>query len=951
MNNSPASRGSDARAGAIDAPAARSWLICCGVAFGSVAVALALRWSFQDLVRERMPFTLFGAAIALSAWIGRWRAGTLAAVLSAVVIKTWLIEPIGLLNWTPGSRLATIGYLGTGAIIIAAIEAAHVANDRLRSQLREGRQAAEELRQRAEETQALLQTLPIGVLFAHDPACQRITANAAGYQLLHARAGSNLSKTAADDDRPTHFRLTRDGQEIPPEQLPIQRAARGEHVRDEEIDHIFADGATVQTVVSAAPLFDAAGKPRGAIATIQDMTERKRAEQALRTRGEQFETLVNRAPQGVYLVDADFRIAHVNPVARLAFGDIPGGLAGRDFGEISHLLWDANYADELVRIFRRTLETGACHIAPEQAEYRVDHRTIGYYEWRVDRIPLPDGRYGLVCYFRDISAQVEARKQIEESRDALRKSEARLHGIITSAMDAMITVDARHRIVMFNPAAEAMFGWSAAEMEGREVDDLVPERLRASHGTFVDAFGRTGVSNRRMGALGAISGLRKDGGEFPIEASISQIDISGEKLFTVILRDISERVRAESALREAKDQAEAANRAKDNFLAALSHELRNPLTPVLMAAADLAESPDLSADAREQLEMIRRNVQLESRLIDDLLDLTRIVRGRFDFQTAVVDVHHLLRQTEPIIRPDLVGRRLDLEFRLEAVRHLAVADEARLQQVFWNLLKNAIKFTPDGGKITVVTAEQPPDGLCVQIIDTGRGIPPEALDGIFRPFDQGDLSGRHSFGGLGLGLAICRAIVDRLGGKISASSAGLGRGATFSLELALASPAPAQEPMPADGASDAGRYRVLVVDDHSSTRDTVARLLRKHGHEIHVAGSVVEALQIAARHACDLLVTDLGLPDGSGFELMDEIKRRHGWPGIALSGYGTIEDQQRAAAAGFSACLVKPVDLARLRRTISDVMQGHTPAFGAPSPGGATGQKTSTREKPSLLES
>jgi CheY-like chemotaxis protein len=336
----------------------------------------------------------------------------------------------------------------------------------------------------------------------------------------------------------------------------------------------------------------------------------------------------------------------------------------------------------------------------------------------------------------------------------------------------------------------------------------------------------------------------------------------------------------------------------------------------LLAASELAGDPGLDPLVRAQCEMIRRNVELEARLIDDLLDLTRISRGRLEIRRKPTDLHEVLRQTELIVRSELTDRLLKLEFQLTAGSHHVLGDDVRLQQVCWNLLKNAVKFTADGGTIIVRTEELPSQRIRIEVKDTGRGISAESLGRLFQPFQQGDLAGRHQFEGLGLGLSIARAIVELHGGRITATSDGIGCGATFLVELDLVAARSAAPPSsPATQATS--ELRLLIVDDHEPTRATMTQLLRRRGHVVQAAGSVAEGLSAATASSFDIVISDLGLPDGSGIDLMREISRTRGWPGIALSGFGMSVDIEKSLAAGFCSHLVKPLEMAQLDQAIA----------------------------------
>jgi PAS domain S-box-containing protein len=385
-------------------------------------------------------------------------------------------------------------------------------------------------------------------------------------------------------------------------------------------------------------------------------------------------------------------------------------------------------------------------------------------------------------------------------------------------------------------------------------------------------------------------------------------------------------------------EAEAANSAKDHFLATLSHELRTPLTPVLAVAARLDMDGSLPAGARAGLDMIRRNVELEARLIDDLLDLTRITRGKLELDRQPTDLRQVIRQAvETCGERELAARALALD--LAAGDHRVWGDSSRLTQVFWNLLNNALKFTPPGGTISVrsylegsyLPPGQPPSGfLVVEVADSGIGIDPDDLPRIFDAFDRGRGSGSgRGFGGLGLGLAIGRSIVEQHGGSLTAASAGPGRGSTLTVRLPQEVPNAAADaagaaatgagaPLPETPSAPAGdrQLRLLLIEDHVDTAEALAHLLTDLGHQVTVTGTVAASLAAAAADTFDLVVSDLGLPDGDGYDLMRTLAARHGLIGIALSGYGMEEDVARSRAAGFACHLTKPMSLDTLRAAL-----------------------------------
>jgi len=371
-----------------------------------------------------------------------------------------------------------------------------------------------------------------------------------------------------------------------------------------------------------------------------------------------------------------------------------------------------------------------------------------------------------------------------------------------------------------------------------------------------------------------------------------------------------------------------ANAAKDQFLALLSHELRNPLSPVIAMVGELEASIPDSPPVREALEVIRRNVELEARLIDDLLDVTRIAKGKLQLSFEIICVHEILQRAYEICRDDIAAKHLQVEFRLRAAHTHVEGDPARLQQVFWNLIKNSVKFTPGKGRIIIETANPAPEEIEIRITDTGIGIEPEKIDKIFNAFEQGQVAITRRFGGLGLGLAISKAMVDAHGGKIRVESPGKDRGATFSLTLKTV-PAPAAGGDGAEEGPSATREvepriptfrRVLVVDDHRDTCTGMKMMLERRGYEITVAHSAEQAVEKAHERDFDLLISDIGLPDRSGYDLMRELRESKGLPGIALSGFGSEHDISKARAAGFAEHLTKPINFEQLEEAIQNLL-------------------------------
>jgi len=417
------------------------------------------------------------------------------------------------------------------------------------------------------------------------------------------------------------------------------------------------------------------------------------------------------------------------------------------------------------------------------------------------------------------------------------------------------------------------------------------------------------------------------GKEVIVNLTASQLPMENQNVMCLVVTDLTQQ-RAQEDLRLGKELAEKANLAKDSFLARLSHELRTPLTPALLTVADMEQNASLPDEVRRDLSMIRRNIELEARLIDDLLDLTRIVRGKLELRSEPMDLHHVLSQAIEICRPELEVKHLHLRVHLEAPQFQVRGETVRMQQVFWNLMRNAIKFTPHGGLITVRTGNSAEGKLWVDITDTGIGFAPGQGPRLFEAFEQANRQITQHYGGLGLGLAISRSVVEAHQGSIRAESAGPGQGAKFTLELPLlhsGEPKARVESSATPPAPDVGGARILLVEDHGDTRQNLEMLLQRRQHRVRQASSAQEALQVASEEPFDLVISDVGLPDMSGLDLMKILRDRFNLRGIAVSGFGMEEDVQQSRAAGFIHHLTKPVKMDRLLQAISD-LKGSTGA-------------------------
>jgi PAS domain S-box-containing protein len=513
--------------------------------------------------------------------------------------------------------------------------------------------------------------------------------------------------------------------------------------------------------------------------------------------------------------------------------------------------------------------------------------------------------------------------------NALRASEAQLRLVTDDAPVFITQLDREHRFKFVNRTYARRFGFEPHQIIGKHFTDVMGEAPYQAIRHQIDA---------------ALGGQRV---EFEAEIPYASLgprwvfviheperDPTGEVVGIVaVITDITERKLSEREIVTARDKAVEASRAKDEFLARLSHELRTPLNPVLLLASEAAGNERLPEEIRADFETIAQNVTLEARLIDDLLDLTAITRGKVSLDMRPVRLHSVLQDALAMVRQEIGKKQLRVNLRLKAAHHTVQGDDMRLKQVFWNVIKNAVKFTPSSGELTVTT-ELAEDGqrVIVHIADTGLGLTEDELARIFAAFAQGDhaAGGNGKFGGLGLGLVISRMLVQLHSGVIRAASDGRDRGATFSVELPLSETPGSHPPMPLDGLASpsmddmpvaASNRRILLVEDHPPTCATLTQLLARRGFRVVAARSLHEARTAAEREEFDILISDIGLPDGNGCDLMVELSGRQNLRGIALTGYGMSEDMERSRQSGFATHLTKPVSVRALDQALSLMKQ------------------------------
>ena len=696
--------------------------------------------------------------------------------------------------------------------------------------------------------------------------------------------------------------------------IPELRTLLGEvlpkngEVRDFEVRHTFKKlGARVMQL-NARALTHIAGDESLMILSIEDITERDEAQRALRQSEERFRAAVGAVSSLIW----------TNNAGGMMEGEQPGwsDFTGQPPGEYQGYGWaTAVHPDDAAPTLAEWNKAVA-----EKRRFEFEHRVRRRDgEWRlfsVCAVPVLNDD-GSIREWIGVHTDITERRAANE---ALRASEARMEAILRSALDAIIIMDHSGRLVEFNPTAEKIFGFQRAEVIGRELAEIViPERLRARHRAGLAHLLATG-EGPVLNKLIELPALRADGTEFPAEFAIIAIPGAEPPLFTAFLRDITERKEVEQTLVTRAEDLARADRSKDEFLAMLAHELRNPLAP-LRNAAELLKAAGVSEDERAQAQRILgRSIENMSRMIDDLLDVSRITEGKISLRKEPVQLETVLTAALSVARSACAAHRQELTVTLPAAPVWLHADATRLEQVFVNLLGNASKYSGDGSHIWLsAEVEKGARETVVRVRDNGAGIEAELLPRVFDLFVQANRALDRAHGGLGIGLTLVRRLVDLHGGSVEAHSSGPGHGAEFIVRLPVLTNAPAPAPLPPPSAAPENPRRILIVDDNSDSARSLAMLQRQRGHNARTAFTGPDALTAAAEFIPEVVLLDIGLPGMDGFEVARQIRAMPALAGVflvAMSGYGSAADRAAARAAGFDEYLVKPIDLALLRERL-----------------------------------
>lgn len=856
------------------------------------------------------------------------------------------------------------------------------------------------LQRRITELQTLLEVIPIGIGIAEDPECQNIKVNPAFAKQLGILPDTNASLSAPLGEKPTSFKIYGEGRELSAEELPMQYSAtHGVEVLGCELDVIHENGKIVNLLEYVAPLFDEEGKTRGSVGAFLDITERKQAEEVLLNQQKWLEDVLNLMPRPLLFIEpGTARVTFANRSANeLAGGEFPKGVPAAEYHTVYH------YTDAAGdRIPNEQMPGVRVALGERLNGLEVDWHTPGGVRSLLvfaDTLPAMHGHPATcILVFQEISNLKQAEKGLSLGYKRLKLLFDTANDLLSS-QEPVLLIDSVYRKLREQIGIEVYFNYLvedksqimrlgsysgisqeiAKEIEWLAVGEgvsggvaqkrhpLAVENVQQSTDSQTELIRSLGITayyaypliaqGRLLGTLSFGSRTRlsfTENQKGMMQAVCDQIAIAMERASLI------------ASLQQQTEQLQEANRMKDEFLGILSHELRSPLNAILGWAQLLQRSKLSETLIARATETIERNAKAQTQLIEDLLDISRMMRGKLRLNVRTCNLVPMIESSLETVSLAAQSKEIDLRFSLipsketqnsdlelginhknlelresqsqtmlgENSQFLVSGDFERLQQIIWNLLSNAIKFTPRGGRVevqlSVVTSQEKQDTTDkyaqIQVVDTGIGISPDFLPYVFDRFRQADSSSTRSYGGLGLGLAIARNLVELHGGTIHANSPGKGQGATFTVKLPLLKSPPLHPiaPLPLSLSIPLSLLgvRVLVVDDQADTRDFITTILEQYQAEVQAVESVAKALQLITQWKPDVLVSDIGMPDEDGYSLIRKLRSQPpelggNIPAAALTAYTTAEDRMRAIQEGYQLHLPKPIEAAELATVVA----------------------------------
>jgi PAS domain S-box-containing protein len=676
-----------------------------------------------------------------------------------------------------------------------------------------------------------------------------------------------------------------------------------------KVDHVFPDIGRRSMLLNARRIRRTGDATESILLAIEDVTARREAEDARRTIEDRYTQLVqNIKDHSIFMMDAAGNISTWNAEATRIIGYAESEIVGHNFSEIF------TEEDQRRGLPASELQLAREHGRAEDERWHV--RKDGSHFWALGIVTPMRGPDGSITGFSKILRDMTERKQAEA---ALQKSETRYRRLFQTAKDGILILDVdTGKVIDANPFMTVLLGYSHGEFISKELWEI---------GLFQD-IAENQSAFRRLRETGYIRYEHlpletRDGHSVDVEFVSNVYDEDDRQVIQCNIRDITERCRLELQTEEQAAALTDLNRRKDEFLAMLSHELRNPLAPILNAVQLLGLQADETAVQQRARAIIERQLGKLTHLVDDLMEVSRAITGRIELRREEVTLGGIVERAVETARPSIDQHRHELTLSLSPDPVWLHADAARFEQVVTNLLTNAAKYTPEGGHIRV-TAEQEGDAAVLRVSDTGVGITPAFLPHVFELFTQAERSLDRSQGGLGIGLALVKRLVEMHEGTITASST-LGVGSEFVVRLPVHRFS-APPDMPQSGTTTvalpaAPSQRVLIVDDNIDAAAMLEMLLRASGYRTWTAYTGPTALAAATEHLPDVVLLDIGLPEIDGYEVARRIRQQPVLRSIvlvAMTGYGQESDRQRSREAGFDHHLVKPADFARVLQILTD---------------------------------
>ncbi|MBW4518294.1 MAG: PAS domain S-box protein [Scytolyngbya sp. HA4215-MV1] len=931
----------------------RSQLVRYSIAGLSVLLATLLMLLLDPLLSmTQSPFLLFFGAVMVSAGYGGFGPGLVATALSGFISTYYFVPPIYSLSltWVSGSRLSL--FLLEGVLISVLSGALRHAKQRLERALSRLQISEAQYRQLAIQAQDQANTLnaifsaSVDHLYVFDQAGRYRHVSAGSAAMLGLQPDDLIGKTWRDLGLPADLM----------EPVDTQRETVMSTGRSLRSETVFVTDSGVRYYEYILTPLSTDPSTKSVVAISRDMTERRQAEAQrdqllLREQAARAEVEVQRNRLYSLLLEAPAFICinrgsdHVFEFANPLYCQLVGNrkLMGRTAREAFSDLEGQGFFELLDQVYA----TGQPFVGNEIAAQldRQGNGTIeeGFFNFIYQPIfDIHGAVEGVITFGFEVTNQVVARRQAEAlaadlsaQQIALKKSEARFSRLVEANIIGVLLAGPNGTIMEANDAFLQIVGYTREDLHNGVMNwsDMTPPEYISQDEQVLQELAIAGSC-----APFEKEYIRKDGSRVPILLGAAQLE-SDEIAWVCFVLDLTKSKEIESLLRQQATELSRANRLKDEFLATVSHELRTPLNAILGWATMLRSKQLNEATMNRAIETIERNARAQNQLINDLLDVSRIITGKLRLNVRPVVLVAVIEAAIDSIRPAAQAKNIRIQSLLDPAAGPVSGDPDRLQQVFWNLLSNAVKFTPKGGRVQI-RLERINSHVEITVSDTGQGISPEFLPHVFERLQQADSTTTRKYGGLGLGLSIVRHLIELHGGSIQAASAGIGQGATFMINLptTIFRPEPTDiervHPIVSDTIPlmDAPRLeglKVLIVDDETDARELLGTLLRESGAMVTAVASAREAFSTLTQSSFDqrpdLLVSDIGMPEEDGYMLIRQIRAlapEQGGriPAIALTAYARTEDRIKALAAGFQSHVPKPVEPAEFIAVVANLL-------------------------------